>query len=102
MSPEVQQNFLQWAKNARWLRRQAKRGPTVFVASAPSQAVIVNVVEGDEGPQEVAVNWAGIWVGRGSIGDDPDFVKSLHAHAKANLMEDEEIVAEISRWLYPR
>ena len=82
--------------------RQAKRGPTVLVASAPSQGVIVNIVEEEDEPVEVAVNWAGIWVGRVSVEDEPDFVKSIHEHARANLVDEEEIVTEISRWLYPR
>jgi len=103
MSPDAKQNFLQWARSTRWLMRQAKRGPTVLVASAPSQGVIVNVVEEEEaGPVEVAVNWAGIWVGRVSVEDEPDFVKSIHEHARANLVEEDAILTEVSRWLYPR
>jgi hypothetical protein len=62
----------------------------------------VNVVEKDGEPVEVAINWAGIWVGRVSLEDNPDFVKSLHGYSRANLMEEDTIITEISRWLYPR
>lgn len=102
MTPDAQQNFLQWAQSARWLLRESKRGPSVLVANAPTQSVIVNIVENEGEPTEVAVNWAGIWVGRVSVEESPDFVKKIHGHARANLVEEEEIVTEISRWLYPR